>query len=65
MADVEREISDLERRSAELEVQMNTPEGAADTSLFATHNDLQKALSDAMNRWSEASETLDAAKNES
>lgn len=65
VADVEREISNLERRSAELEAQMNTPEGAADTSLFAAHNDLQKALSDAMNRWSEASETLDAAKNES
>ena len=65
VADVEREISDLERRSAELEAQMNMPEGAADTSLFATHNDLQKALSDAMDRWSEASETLDAAKNES
>ena len=65
VADVEREISDLERRSAELEAQMNTPEGSADTSLFAAHNDLQKALSDAMNRWSEASETLDAAKNES
>ena len=65
VADVEREITDLERRSAELEAQMNTPEGAADTSLFAVHNDLQKALSDAMDRWSEASETLDAAKNES
>ena len=65
MADVERWGCGVGRRSAERDSQMSTPEGAAGTSLFATHNDLQKALSDAMDRWSEASETLDAAKKES
>ena len=65
VADLEGEIAELERRSAELERRMNTPEGAADASLFSEHNELQKALSDAMERWSEASERLDAEKKES
>ena len=62
VADVEREIADIERRNAELESRMATPEGAADVSLFTEHSDLQKALSDAMDRWAEATEALDAEK---
>ena len=42
-----------------------TPEGAADVSLFTEHSDLQKALSDAMDRWAEATEALDAEKGAS
>ena len=65
VADVEREIADIERRNAELESRMATPEGAADVSLFTEHSDLQKALSDAMDRWAEATEALDAEKGAS
>lgn len=62
VADSEREIANMERKISELEARMATPEGAADASLFAEHDNLQKALSDAMDRWAEATEALDAEK---
>lgn len=65
VADSEREIANMERKISELEARMATPEGAADASLFTEHDNLQKALSDAMDRWAEATEALDAEKKES
>ena len=65
VADSEREIANMERKISELEARMATPEGAADASLFAEHDNLQKALSDAMDRWAKATEALDAEKKES
>ncbi len=62
VADSEREIANMERKISELEARMATPEGAADASLFAEHDNLQKALSDAMDRWAKATEALDAEK---
>lgn len=65
VADSEREIANMERKISELEARMATPEGAADASLFAEHDKLQKALSDAMDHWAKATEALDAEKKES
>lgn len=65
VADSEREIANMERKISELEARMATPEGAADVSLFAEHDNLQKALSDAMDHWAKATEALDAEKKES
>ena len=65
VADCEREIANMEHKISELEARMATPEGAADASLFAEHDNLQKALSDAMDRWTMATESLDAAKGTS
>lgn len=65
VADSERDIANMERKISELEARMATPEGAADASLFAEHDNLQKALSDAMDHWAKATEVLDAEKKES
>ena len=65
VADSEREIANMERKISELEARMATPEGATDALLFAEHDNLQKALSDAMDRWTMATESLDAAKGTS
>ena len=65
VAESEREIANMEHKISELESRMATPEGAADASLFAEHDNLQKALSDAMDRWTMATESLDAAKGTS
>ena len=62
VADSEREIANMERKISELEARMATPEGAADASLFAEHDKLQKALSDAIDHWTKATEALDAEK---
>lgn len=64
VADSEREIANMECKISELEARMATPEGAADASLFAEHDNLQKALSDAMDHWAKATEALDAEKKE-
>lgn len=65
VADSEREIANMERKISDLEARMATPEGAADASLFAEHDNLQKVLSDAMDHWAKATEALDAEKKES
>lgn len=65
VADSEREIANMERKISELETRMATPEGAADASLFAEHDNLKKALSNAMDHWAKATEALDAEKKES
>lgn len=61
VSDVEQEIAELEQEIAELEVRMATPEGAADMELYAEHSRLKTALSDAMDRWTEATEALTAS----
>ena len=59
MADVEKEIADLDAQIASLEEKLATPDGAADTTLYEEHGQLKKQLDDAMWRWSEASESLE------
>ena len=58
-ADIESEIAGLEKRIAEVEEKLATPDGAADTSLYELHGQLKKQLDDVMWKWSEASEVLD------
>ena len=59
VADIESEIAGLEKRIAEEEEKLATPDGAADTSLYELHGQLKKQLDDVMWKWSEASEVLD------
>lgn len=59
VADIESEIVGLEKRIAEVEEKLTTPDGAADTSLYELHGQLKKQLDDVMWKWSEASEVLD------
>lgn len=61
VADAEQEIMTLEDKIATLEARMATPEGAADTTLYTEHGQLKTALSEAMDRWTEASEALSEA----
>ncbi len=59
VADIESEIAGLEKRIAEVEEKLTTPDGAADISLYELHGQLKKQLDDVMWKWSEASEVLD------
>ena len=59
VTDIESEIAGLEKRIAEVEEKLATPDGAADTSLYELHGQLKKQLDDVMWKWSEASEVLD------
>jgi ATP-binding cassette, subfamily F, member 3 len=56
IADSEAEITQLEAAIKILEVQMSTPEGAADTSLFEKHGKISKQLNEVMEEWEKASE---------
>ena len=59
VADIDSEIAGLEKRIAEVEEKLATPDGAADTSLYELHGQLKKQLDEVMWKWSEASEVLD------
>ena len=59
VVDIESENAGLEKRIAEVEEKLATPDGAADTSLYELHGQLKKQLDDVMWKWSEASEVLD------
>lgn len=61
VADAEQEIMTLEDKIATLEARMATPEGAAEPTLYTEHGQLKTALSEAMDRWTEASEALSEA----
>jgi ATP-binding cassette subfamily F protein 3 len=53
IADTEREITRLEKAIAVLETRLSTPEGAADAALFGEYETLKRALSEAMEQWTE------------
>ena len=57
--DAEALVEKLEGEIAELEAQLATPEGAADTTLFTRYGDLKQQLADAEEAWSEAVEALE------
>ena len=61
VADAEQEIMTLEDKIATLEARMATPEGAAEPTLYTEHGQLKTVLSEAMDRWTEASEALSEA----
>ncbi|MDH8701435.1 ATP-binding cassette subfamily F protein 3 [Dysgonomonadaceae bacterium PH5-43] len=60
--DAEKTISSLEEEIQKLEVQLNTPEGASNVDLLWQHAELQKKVSDAMDKWTTYTEDLDKKK---
>lgn len=63
IAECEDEIANKESKISELEVQLATPEGASDTSLYAEYGELKKQLSAAMDKWTELTLELEVLNN--
>lgn len=57
--DAEALVENLEGEIADLEAQLATPEGTADTTLFSRYGDLKQQLADAEEVWSKAIEALE------
>ena len=59
----EARIGELEAAVKMLEDQLDTPEGAADVSIYERHGALKKQLDEAVNAWEEASLELEEAQS--
>lgn len=59
VADCESSIGELESAIAILEVQMATPEGSSDTTLYEKHGGLKKQLDALVEEWEQASTSLE------
>ena len=59
VAECEAAVTRLEERKAALEARLSTPEGAADTALFAEYAETKEQLEAAETAWAEAMETLE------
>ena len=59
VAECEAAVMRLEERKAALEARLSTPEGAADTALFAEYAEAKEQLEAAETAWAEAVETLE------
>lgn len=59
VAECEAAVMRLEERKAALEARLSTPEGAADTALFAEYADTKEQLEAAETAWAEAMEALE------
>lgn len=53
IAETEKQIAELEKTIAFIESKLTTPEGASDTTLYEQYSSAKKALSDAMDTWTE------------
>jgi len=62
--EAENRIAAIETKIAALEMQMLSPENAADASLYTSHNLLKNELSDAMTEWETTAEALEKGKNQ-
>ena len=62
-AECEKRIEKLEEEISELEMQMATPEGASDMSLYTKHQELKKQVSEAEEEWEEALEAIEELNN--
>lgn len=60
IASTETRISELENEISKIEELMTTPEGAADTSLYETHDALKKELAQRMDEWTQSTIELEA-----
>ncbi|MDR2622091.1 MAG: ABC-F family ATP-binding cassette domain-containing protein [Dysgonamonadaceae bacterium] len=58
IAGYEKQIEDLETEIKGIETILTTPEGASNTDLLWKHAELQKKISDAMDKWEKAEEML-------
>ncbi|MDR1782724.1 MAG: hypothetical protein LBR13_00480, partial [Dysgonamonadaceae bacterium] len=56
IAAYEKQIEELEAEIKRLETILITPEGASNADLLWQHAELQKKLSDTMDKWAEAAE---------
>ncbi len=63
IADCESRIEKLEEEIAEIEMQMTTPEGASDMSLYEKHQNKKKEIDKVVEEWENASLELDELKN--
>lgn len=59
VAECEAAVMRLEERKAALEARLSTPEGAADTALFAEYAEAKEQLEAAETAWAEAMEALE------
>ena len=62
-AECEKRIEKLEEEISALEMQMATPEGAADMSLYTKHQELKNQVSAAEEEWEEALEGIEELNN--
>lgn len=63
IVECEASISKTEARIGEMEIQLATPEGAADTALYTEYGNLKKELADAMDKWAELTQELEVLNN--
>ena len=63
IADCESRIEKLEEEIAEIEMQMTTPAGASDMSLYEKHQNKKKEIDKVVEEWENASLELDELKN--
>jgi len=63
IADLENQIEKIEAGIKQKEVILATPEGASNVDLLWEHAEMQKKLSDVMNRWAEAALELEELKS--
>jgi ATP-binding cassette subfamily F protein 3 len=59
LAEAEAKISDIEAAIASLEAELATPDGAADSALYARHAELKSSLTEALDEWTRLGEQLD------
>ncbi len=51
---LENDIHKLELKTEEIETKLSTPEGAADPTLYQSHEEMQQRISDTMTNWEKA-----------
>ncbi len=52
--DLEKEIHQLELKTNKIETKLSTPEGAADSTLYQSHQEIQQRITDTMSNWEKA-----------
>ena len=62
--DFEKEIHKLELKTKEIETKLSTPEGAADTTLYQSHVDLEQRILSTMTKWENAINELEQMSHE-
>ena len=63
IADLENQIEKLEEEIKRMEEVLATPAGASDVNLLWKHAEMQKKISDILNRWTDATIELESYKN--
>ena len=62
VSDLENQIEKMESEIKQMEEILTTPEGASNVSLLWEHAEMQKKISDIMNKWTEATMELEGYK---